>query len=157
MANKDSANKVFCVGVLEIKTDRWEPMYVVNQRWRPFIGSNNNTDALLNSVSWYDVANIYTCCAIRQYSQWSLGVVWPRKHGYNRWNFVAVMYASWYIHTVYLLPVNGRHLWFPLNFQSRHLGFLTSAYSLAAYHHCYNTNAHEYSGVAVTILFLGAS
>jgi len=27
-----------------------------------------------------------------------------------------------------------------LNFQSRHLGFLTSAYLLAAYYHCYNTS-----------------
>jgi len=46
-----------------------------------------------------------------------------------------------------------------LNSQSRHLGFLTSAYLLAAYYHCYNTSgvsAHEYSGVAVGILFLAS-
>jgi len=46
-----------------------------------------------------------------------------------------------------------------LNFQSRHLGFLTSAYLLAAYYHCYNTSgvsAHEFSGVAVKISFLAS-
>jgi len=45
------------------------------------------------------------------------------------------------------------------NFQSRHLGFLTSAYVLAAYYHCFNTSgvsAHEYSGVAVRISFLAS-
>jgi len=42
-------------------------------------------------------------------------------------------------------------------FQIRHLGFLTSAYLLAAHYHCYNTcrvSAREFSGVAVRILFL---
>jgi len=46
-----------------------------------------------------------------------------------------------------------------LNFQSHHLGFLTSAYLLAAYYHCYDTggvSAHEYSGVAVRISFLAS-
>jgi len=46
-----------------------------------------------------------------------------------------------------------------LNFQSRHLGFLTSAYLLAAYCHCYKTSgvfACEYSGVAVRICLLAS-
>jgi len=43
------------------------------------------------------------------------------------------------------------------NFHYRHLGFLTSAYLLAVYYHCYNTSGmstHEYSGLAVRISFL---
>jgi len=46
-----------------------------------------------------------------------------------------------------------------LNFQSRRLGFLTSAYLIAAYYNCYNTSgvpAHDYSGVAVRISFLAS-
>jgi len=46
-----------------------------------------------------------------------------------------------------------------LNFQSRHLGFLTSVYLLAAYYHCYNTSgvsAHKDSGLAVRISFLAS-
>jgi len=46
-----------------------------------------------------------------------------------------------------------------LNFQSCHLGFLTSAYLLAAQYHCNNTNgvsAHDYSWVIVWISFLAS-
>jgi len=46
-----------------------------------------------------------------------------------------------------------------LNFQSRHLGFLTSAYLLAAYYHCYDTSGvsqHVHLGVAVKISFLAS-
>jgi len=46
-----------------------------------------------------------------------------------------------------------------MNFQSRHLGFLTSAYLLAAYHHYYSTSgvsARDYLGVAVWISFLAS-
>jgi len=46
-----------------------------------------------------------------------------------------------------------------LNFQSRYLGFMTSAYLLAAYDSCYNisgVSAHEYLGLAVRISFLAS-
>jgi len=31
---------------------------------------------------------------IRQYSHWSLHVIWPQKHRYSRWNVVAIMHRS---------------------------------------------------------------
>jgi len=39
-------------------------------------------------------------------------VAWPRKHGCSRWNFVAIMYTSWYIRN--FLSISGwwKHLWF---------------------------------------------
>jgi len=46
-----------------------------------------------------------------------------------------------------------------LNFWSRHLGFLTSSYLLAAYYHCYDTSgvsAHEYFGVELRTSFLAS-
>jgi len=49
---------------------------------------------------------------------WSSRVGWPRKHGYSRWNFVAIRYTTKNIRAKYILPVHGRHFEFQLQLSS---------------------------------------
>ena len=55
---------------------------------------------------------------VGQYSNKSHSVAWPLKHGYSRWNLVAVRYTSKDMGVINILPVHGRHFEFRLQFSS---------------------------------------
>jgi len=55
---------------------------------------------------------------------YSSRVARPRKHGYSRWNFVAIAYATEDTSIIYVLPVHGRHFDFWHGFLSSVIVFL---------------------------------
>jgi len=50
--------------------------------------------------------------------EYSSSVARPRKHGYSRWNFVAITYTTEDTSAIYVLPVHGRHFDFQHGFLS---------------------------------------
>jgi len=62
----------------------------------------------------FDFSQIRTSVFLKYSSR----VARPRKHGYSRWNFVAIMYTTEDISVMYVRPVHSHHLDFRHDFLS---------------------------------------
>jgi len=62
--------------------------------------------------------SVSTYSYVGQYSHQSIRVRWPQKHGYSRWNLVAIRNTTKDMGVINILPVYIRHFEFRLQFSS---------------------------------------